>query len=97
MNPIFAASFSRLSAMGTARTSPPSPTSPKAAVPGGAVAFAGTDMGAGETVLFAGTPLSSRETGVLAAIGRAELQVLRRPRVAILSTGDEIVRLMVGG
>jgi putative molybdopterin biosynthesis protein len=59
--------------------------------PGAAVSFAGTDMGAGETVLFAGVRLTSRETGVLAAIGRAEVAVVRRPRVAILSTGDEIV------
>ena len=61
-------------------------------VPGGAVSFAGTDMGMGETVLFAGTRLTSRETGVLAAIGRDRVPVLRRPRVAILSTGDEIVQ-----
>ncbi len=63
----------------------------RAAVPGAALSFAGTDVGAGETVLFAGTRLTSRETGVLAAIGRARLSVVRRPRVAILSTGDEIV------
>jgi putative molybdopterin biosynthesis protein len=61
-------------------------------VPGAAVSFAGTDMGRGETVLFAGTRLSSRETGVLAAIGLAEVPVVRRPRVVILSTGDEIVQ-----
>jgi len=61
-------------------------------VPGAAVSFAGTDMGCGETVLFAGTKLTSRETGLLAAIGVAEVSVIRRPRVAILSTGDEIVQ-----
>ncbi|MEE2665384.1 MAG: molybdopterin biosynthesis protein [Myxococcota bacterium] len=61
-------------------------------VPGAAVSFAGTDMGRGETVLFAGTRLTSRETGVLAAIGCDEPAVVRRPRVAILSTGDEIVQ-----
>jgi len=60
--------------------------------PGASLSFAGTDMGRGETVLFAGTRLSSRETGVLAAIGRARVPVLARPRVAILSTGDEIVQ-----
>ncbi|MDJ0868081.1 MAG: molybdopterin biosynthesis protein [Myxococcota bacterium] len=64
----------------------------RAAVPGAAVSFAGTDIGAGETVLFAGTRLTSRDTGVLAAIGRAEVAVQRRPRVAIVSTGDEIVQ-----
>lgn len=61
-------------------------------VPGAAVSFAGTDMGRGETVLFAGTRLTSRETGVLAAIGCDRLQVVRRPKIAILSTGDEIVQ-----
>jgi putative molybdopterin biosynthesis protein len=60
--------------------------------PGASLSFAGTDMGRGETVLFAGTRLSSRETGVLAAIGCARVPVLRRPKVAILSTGDEIVQ-----
>ena len=64
----------------------------RACVPGAAVSFAGTDMGLGETVLFAGTPLSSRETGVLAAIGCERVPVVRRPVVAILSTGDEIVQ-----
>jgi len=63
----------------------------RATAPGGAVSFAGTDMGRGETVLFSGVRLSSRETGVLAAIGRDRVPVVQRPRVAILSTGDEIV------
>lgn len=63
-----------------------------ARTPGAAVSYAGTDMGRGETVLFAGTRLTSRDTGVLAAIGLAEVPVMRRPRVAILSTGDEIVQ-----
>jgi putative molybdopterin biosynthesis protein len=49
-------------------------------------------MGSGETVAFAGTRLTSRETGLLAAIGCEYLRVVRRPRVAILSTGDEIVQ-----
>jgi putative molybdopterin biosynthesis protein len=61
-------------------------------VPGAAVSFAGTDMGRGETVLFAGTRLTSRETGVLAAIGCEFVEVVKRPRVAILSTGDEIIQ-----
>jgi putative molybdopterin biosynthesis protein len=63
----------------------------RARTPGAAVSFAGTDVGSGETVLFAGTRLTSRETGVLAAIGCHEVTVVRRPRVAIFSTGDEIV------
>jgi putative molybdopterin biosynthesis protein len=64
----------------------------RAVAPGASLSFAGTDMGRGETVLFAGTRLSSRETGVLAAIGCARVPVLRSPRVAVLSTGDEIVQ-----
>jgi len=61
-------------------------------VPGAAVSFAGTDIGWGETVAFSATQLTSRETGVLAAIGRNLVSVVRKPRVAILSTGDEIVQ-----
>ncbi len=64
----------------------------RAVVPGAAVSFAGTDVGSGETVLFSGTRLTARETGVLAAIGRDRVRVVGRPRVAIVSTGDEIVQ-----
>jgi putative molybdopterin biosynthesis protein len=63
----------------------------KASVPGGAVSFAGTDIAAGETILHRRARLTSRETGVLAATGHATVPVYRRPRVAVLSTGDEIV------
>jgi putative molybdopterin biosynthesis protein len=58
---------------------------------GSGVSFAGTDITAGETVLRRGTILTSRDTGVLAAIGVATVDVWRRPVVAILSTGDEII------
>ena len=59
--------------------------------PGSGISFAGTDMARGELVLRRGVRLTSRETGVLAAIGRGQAEVVRRPRVAILSTGDEII------
>lgn len=62
----------------------------RAAEPGANITFAGTDIGRGETVLFRGTDLTSRETGVLAALGINRLDVVRRPRVAIISTGDEL-------
>ncbi|HEY2530843.1 MAG TPA: molybdopterin biosynthesis protein, partial [Xanthobacteraceae bacterium] len=55
------------------------------------IAFAGSDIANGETVLRAGQLLTSREIGMLAAVGRAEVDVWRRPRVAIISTGDEII------
>ena len=55
------------------------------------IAFAGSDMARGETVLRAGQVLTSREIGMLAAVGRAAVEVHRKPRVAIISTGDEIL------
>ncbi len=63
----------------------------KAVTAGSGVSFAGTDITAGETVLRRGQPLASRDTGVLAAIGVAAVEVWRKPLVAILSTGDEII------
>ncbi|HJT08092.1 MAG TPA: molybdopterin biosynthesis protein [Stellaceae bacterium] len=63
----------------------------RAAASGQFIAFAGSDLARGETVLRAGQPLTSREIGMLAAVGRASVEVYRKPRVAIISTGDEIV------
>ena len=48
-------------------------------------------MARGELVLRRGARLTSRETGVLAAVGLGAVEVVRRPRVAIVSTGDELV------
>ncbi|MEX2575635.1 MAG: molybdopterin biosynthesis protein, partial [Halofilum sp. (in: g-proteobacteria)] len=59
--------------------------------PGRFLTFAGADIAKGETVLFQGQQLGSREIGVLAAIGLDPVPVVRRPRVAILSTGDELL------
>lgn len=59
--------------------------------PGAAITFAGSDIGRGEIVLRREECLSSRETGVLAALGIERITVYRRPRVAILSTGDELI------
>ncbi len=61
------------------------------AAPGEHVAAAGGDIARGETVLRAGQVLTSREIGCLAAIGVAEVSVWRKPKVAIFSTGDELV------
>ncbi len=63
----------------------------RAVTAGSGVSFAGTDITAGETVLRRGQILTSRDTGVLAAIGVASVDVWRKPIVAILSTGDEII------
>jgi len=57
---------------------------------GGFIAFAGSDIARGETMMRAGTPISAREIGILAACGLAEVPVVRKPKVGILSTGDEL-------
>lgn len=64
----------------------------RAASPGQFVSYAGSDIARGEALLRAGTMIGSREIGMLAACGVAEVTVARRPRVAILSTGDELVQ-----
>jgi putative molybdopterin biosynthesis protein len=63
----------------------------RAVSPGSGVSFAGTDITSGETVLRQGHLLTSRDTGVLAAIGVAAIDAWKKPVVAILSTGDEII------
>ena len=63
----------------------------KPVTPGRGLTFAGTDIPQGETVYRRGDVLTSRETGVLAAIGVSQVSVQRRPRVGIVSTGDEII------
>jgi molybdopterin molybdotransferase len=61
--------------------------------PGTSVRAAGEDLRAGETVLVRGTVLRAAEIGVLATLGRGLVRVVPRPRVAVLSTGDELVEL----
>lgn len=63
----------------------------RASAAGESITFAGTDIARGETVLWAGQAITSRELGVMAALGLAHAWVYRRPRVAIISTGNEIV------
>jgi molybdopterin molybdotransferase len=53
----------------------------------------GQDVGVGERILARGTVVRSPEISMLASCGRALVPVFRRPRVAILSTGDELVEL----
>ncbi len=60
--------------------------------PGQFVSYAGSDIARGEVLLRAGTLIGSREIGMLAASGVAHVQVTKRPRVAIISTGDELVQ-----
>jgi molybdenum cofactor synthesis domain-containing protein len=64
----------------------------RAASPGQFVSYAGSDIARGEALLRTGTVIGSREIGMLAACGIAQVIVARRPRVAVLSTGDELVQ-----
>ncbi len=63
----------------------------KSAAPGQHVIARGEDMHAGERMMHRGQPLRPQEIGLLAAVGRSRLHVVKRPRVGILSTGDEVV------
>ena len=59
--------------------------------PGTGIAFTGTDVASGQIILHQGDILTSRETGILAAIGETHIPAWKRPKVAIISTGNEII------
>ena len=88
----------RAAPMPSSWSSTPSPQAPRAieirraASPGQFVSYAGSDIARGEALLRAGTMIGSREIGMLAACGIAQVSVARRPRVAVISTGDELVQ-----
>ncbi len=62
----------------------------RGARPGDYVRRAGEDVRSGATVLEPGIRLGAAQLGMAAAVGRSELLVRRRPRVVVLSTGDEL-------
>jgi molybdopterin molybdotransferase len=62
-----------------------------AAQPGDHVRLAGGDLARGALVFTAGTVLGAAHVGVLASLGVHEVQAVRRARVGVLSTGDELV------
>jgi molybdopterin molybdotransferase len=63
----------------------------KPAAPGENVLKTGEDMAPGEVLLRKGALLRPQDIGVLASLGRVEVEVFRVARVALISTGDEIV------
>src|SRR5215212_3162928 len=63
----------------------------RAPAPGAFIAFAGSDMTQGDVILRRGASIGSREIGMLAACGVAEAPAFGKPRVGVLSTGDELV------
>ena len=58
---------------------------------GNNIRCAGEDVRVGDLVLRGGTVIRPQEVGMLASLGRGEARVIRRPKVAILATGDELV------
>lgn len=63
----------------------------QAPVVGQYIQSVGQDIARGTLVLAKGTPLGAAEIGLLATVGQTRIQVYRRPRVAVLATGDEVV------
>ncbi len=65
----------------------------RALTPGENVSKRGEDVKRGENILAEGTLLQPQDLGILAALGVTRVKVVRRPRVAVLSTGNELVDL----
>src|SRR5215468_5463495 len=63
----------------------------RVAEPGRHIRAAGTNYSAGQLCLTKGRALTARDIGVIASCGYADVPVGRKPRVAILATGDELV------
>ncbi|HKW70359.1 MAG TPA: gephyrin-like molybdotransferase Glp [Candidatus Dormibacteraeota bacterium] len=68
-------------------------TVPASLRPGGNFHKVGDDLRVGDKILDAGTLLGAAEIGIAAATGRAMLPIHRRPRVALMSTGNELVEV----
>lgn len=66
---------------------------PGALKPGEHRRLRGEDLAAGGVALVRGSRMGPAELGLLASLGQTEVPVLRRPRVAIFSTGDEVLRV----
>jgi molybdopterin molybdotransferase len=60
--------------------------------PGTDVRLAGDDIRTGQSVLCAGGRLGPAQLGVLASLGRAEIDCVKRPLVSVITTGDELAR-----
>lgn len=63
----------------------------KTIAPGENITMIGDDLHQGDKVLLKGKKITAYDIGLLAAIGIGEIQVYKKPRFAILSTGDEII------
>jgi len=63
----------------------------RAVRPGDNIGLAGEDLKKGELILERGSAVGSAELGMLAALNYARVPVVRRPKLAVIATGDEIV------
>ena len=63
----------------------------RAPQPGANIRKAGQDVAVGESVIAAGKTVTPFVSGMLATIGQAHVRVHRRPRVAVIATGDELI------
>ena len=61
------------------------------AAPGNNIIFKGDDVSPGDIVLKGGTTLTAHDIGILSALGCCEVDVMRKPVVGVISTGDELV------
>jgi molybdopterin molybdotransferase len=64
-------------------------------VPGAYIREQGEDISSGDTVLKANSRLRPQDLGLLAMLGKSKIPVFRRPKIVILSTGDELVPVEV--
>ena len=63
----------------------------KPVAPGENIMLAGTDIKRGEKIVTRGTTLTAQNTGVIAACGLTTVKVYKKPTVAVISTGDELI------
>ncbi|MBN1932624.1 MAG: molybdopterin molybdotransferase MoeA [Desulfobacterales bacterium] len=63
----------------------------RSVAPGTHIVAIGEDIGKGEILLSRGQKIRPQETGLLAALGKKKVCVYRKPRIGIISTGDEII------
>ncbi len=59
--------------------------------PANAIRYAGSDLREGQRILNKGRKIRPQEVGVLASLGVAQVPVIKRPKVGILATGDELI------
>jgi putative molybdopterin biosynthesis protein len=64
----------------------------KPITPGEHISSTGSDISIGETILRKGTLLTTKELGIIAAIGFSNIHIYKKPKVAIISTGDELLQ-----